>query len=269
MDAVEEILGQATADTSGDGDRPMASLADMIGAARSGPVQRSVQAFGGQCTWAFTQCKPPVSTFISKDESTAIGVCESISAHWIKFHAEGGSLWNWLFPQGPDGPISMTKLLFGVMQLQSAGMLGADQDAVTEAWLRQNGIMPVKRNVPGFESRQTRRGFEQFSGASQSRVARGRTRFGDSKGVARAILEDHTGGAGCYKKLSLSGKFGAHTMALWVAQDVAFFDANFGEFWFESRTNFFNWFTQKFWSSSLYNIGLSGGYEVWPYAKAV
>ena len=52
----------------------MASLADMIGASRAGPVQRSVQGYGGQCTFPFTQCRPPISSFISRDESTAIGV---------------------------------------------------------------------------------------------------------------------------------------------------------------------------------------------------
>lgn len=243
----------------------MASVADMIGAARSGPVQRSVDSYGGQCTFPFTQCKPPVSSFIAQDESTAIGVCESISAHWIKFHADGGSLWNWLMF---DGQISMTKLLFSVMQLQSAGILAVDQDAETEAWLRQHRIVPLKKNVQGFNSRQTRRGFESFTGHSVSGNTRGRTRLTNCKALARDILVDPTGGAGCYKKMSLEGKFGAHTMALWVAQDVAFFDANFGEFWFESRAGFFNWFTQKFWHSSLYSVGLSGNYELFPYAKA-
>jgi YopT-type cysteine protease-like protein len=244
----------------------MASLADMIGASRAGPVQRSVQGYGGQCTFPFTQCRPPISSFISRDESTAIGVCESISAHWIKYHAEGSSLWNWLIV---NGEISMTKLLYGVMQLQSQGILSDDQDATTEAWLRQEGIVPVKRNTKGLESERTRIGFRQFQGAFLRGVQRGQTRMHNAKTVARAILDDPTGGAGLYKKLSLEGKFGAHTMALWVAQDVAFFDANFGEFWFESRAGFFNWFTKKFWSSSLYNIGLSGNYEVYPYAKRV
>ena len=244
----------------------MASLADRIGAARVDPVQKSVQAYGGSCTYPFTQCRPPVSSFISKDSSTAIGVCESISAHWIKFHAEGGSLWNWLVP---NGQISMTKLLFSVMQLQSTGILSDDQDAETEAWLGQQGIIPLRRNVKGFDSRSTRRGFEAFTGAHQQRVERGRTRVCSAKTVARAILEDPTGGAGCYKKFSLEGRFGAHTMALWVAQDIAFFDANFGEFWFENRAAFFNWFTKKFWVSSLYCVGLSGHYELRPYAKKV
>ena len=241
----------------------MATLADMIGAARSGPVQRSTASFGGHCTYAFTQCKPPISTFLAQDESTAIGVCEALAAHWIKYHAEGGSMWNWLIV---DGQVSMTKLLFEVMQLQSKGILG-DQEAVTQAWLRKSGIAPVQGSMVLNRSRQMGARFIPFEGGQGRHVTEGRTGLLSCGDLARSLVRDNTGGAGCYKKLYLSGKFGAHAMALWVAQDIVFFDPNFGEFWFPNRSAFFNWFTQKFWSSSLYSVGLSGEFEISPYAK--
>lgn len=241
----------------------MASLADMIGGARSGPVQRSAAAAGGQCTYPFTQCKPPVSTLISRDESTAIGVCESLSAHWIKYHADGGSMWNWLMS---NGQISMAKLQYDIMQLQSVGILG-DQDAVTEAWLRRQGIVPVVSSMVLSPARQLGNFRMPVQGGTNNLATGGRTRVLSCNDLARDLISDLTGGAGCYKKLYLGGKFGAHVMALWVAQDVMFFDPNFGEFWFESRNRFFSWFTQKFWYSSLYSVGLSGTYEIRRYAK--
>ncbi|WP_299584851.1 YopT-type cysteine protease domain-containing protein [uncultured Microbulbifer sp.] len=51
----------------------------------------------------------------------------------------------------------------------------------------------------------------------------------------------------------------------WVTQNIAFFDPNVGEFWFESRASFFNWFSQSFWYQSMYAAGLSGSYAVRSY----
>lgn len=95
----------------------------MIGGVRSGPVPRS--AASGHCTYAFTPCKPPVSTLIARDKSTAIGVCESLSAHWVKYLADAGSMWNWLMS---NGQISMAKLQYDIVQLQRVCILG-DQDS--------------------------------------------------------------------------------------------------------------------------------------------
>ena len=241
----------------------MATLADKIGAWRSGPVQRSARDYSGHCTYAFTQCKPPVSSFIAGDESTAIGVCESMAAHWIKFHAFNDSFWDWFMP---DGEVSMTRLLYDIMQLQSRGILG-DQDAVTEEWLKQNRILRLRSSSLGFASAQKPHGMQQFAGAYENRLQAGRTGVFSPGDLARAMVLDPYKN-GCYKKLWLSGKFGQHVMALWVAKDVAFFDANFGEFWFEDKNEFVRWWTKKFWYTSLYNIGLSGEFELRPYAKA-
>lgn len=242
------------------------TFANKIGGALSGPVQRSVQRYGGHCTYPFTQCKPPVSTWTARDSSTAIGVCESMSAHWIYYHANDDSLWNWLCP---GGQISLAKLQYHIMQLQSAGVLGADQDAITEAWLRSHGILRRMNSYVVTESRQIGGTYLPFVTATGESMGQGgTTRLLNCNDLARAILLDNTGGAGSYKKLGLQGSAGGHTMALWVAQDVVFFDPNFGEFWFESRAAFFNWFTRSFWLKSLYNVGLSGTFDLLPYSSA-
>jgi hypothetical protein len=58
-------------------------------------------------------------------------------------------------------------------------------------------------------------------------------------------------------------------MAAWVAEDLAFFDPNFGEFWFANPNHFAQWFRSEFWTRSLYFAGLSGQYWLFPYAKAM
>lgn len=241
------------------------SFANMVGSARVGPVQRSVDAHGGHCTFPFTQCRPPVSTLIAMDRTTSGGICEALTAHWIRYHATADSLWNWLTP---GGHIDLAKIQQHVMPLQSQGILG-DQEAVTEAWLRQHGINRLQTNMVLNSSRNLGGKFVQFGGAATSAVQEGTSSFFNRDALARAILVDRTGGAGCYKKLWLAGVGGEHVMALWVAQDVVFFDPNFGEFWFGERARFFNWFTKSFWHTSLYSVGLSGRYELLPYAKAV
>ena len=59
-------------------------------------------------------------------------------------------------------------------------------------------------------------------------------------------------------------------MAAWVGADVAFFDPNFGEFWFENRQDFINWFP-AFFSKSCYSwpkLGLCERFEVDEFALA-
>ncbi len=244
----------------------MESFANKVGSALAGPVQRSAGKYGGHCTFAFTQCRPPVSSLIALDPGTSGGICEALSAHWIVYHARQDSLWNWIIG---NGNINLARIHQHVMPLQRQGILSDDQDAVTEAWLRQQGIRRIQGNMVMNPSRTFGDTFVQFRGTAGAAMQEGTTSFFNRDALARAILLDTTGGAGSYKKLGLFGKAGEHAMALWVAQDVVFFDPNFGEFWFADRAKFFNWFTKSFWHRSLYSVGLSGRYELLPYAKAI
>lgn len=241
------------------------SIANFITGTRVGPVQRSVTKYGGHCTFEFTQCKPPVSTTLAANAETSGGVCEALSAHWIRYHAIEQSLWNWLIV---DGAVDLAKLQQHVMALQISGQNADNQDAASEAWLRQQGVLRIQQNSTAASSTHRRLGFIQHQGLHLGASQAGTTSFFARNDLARAILQDTTGGAGCYKKLGLTGKAGAHAMAFWVAQDVVFFDPNFGEFYFKERAGFYNWFTQSFWHRSLYSAGLSGSYDLLPYAAS-
>ena len=252
--------------------RLLESFARAVCTSRIGPVQRSAQRYGGYCTYAFSQYRPPVSTLTKKDETTSGGVCVALSAHWIYHHAQDSSLWDWLVV---DGKIQPSKLIFDIMQLQRESALNNDYTGTTESWFRRNGI----------ERRQTThiayRPDHTFTIVAQQRLPTaqlGASGMRNAAELASAILGDVKGGighyneitvrTGHYKMLSILGKAGGHTMALWVGQDVMFFDPVYGEFWFESHADFARWFTTSFWSTSLYSYGLSGAFELIPYAKA-
>ncbi|MBL6454716.1 YopT-type cysteine protease domain-containing protein [Belnapia sp. T6] len=226
-------------------------------------VQRSV-ANPQLCTSTFSQCRDPVLGMITQDEATAGGVCESLSGHWIWYHAKGDSLWNWLTPNGPDqvapGP------LWAVMALQREGDRAPNQNAVTNQFLRERGILQMKSSADAFSSRGRR------YGTGELRHAEGSSGFFSARTLAESIARDFTraGGrsAGQYKKIGISGKAGAHAMAAWVAEDVCFFDPNFGEYWFPNAANFVTWFAGSFWYRSMYAAGLSGSFEIDCFAKA-
>src|SRR5262249_46687871 len=45
---------------------------------------------------SFSQCLDPVDSVIGKNDKTADGICELLSAKWIEEHAHGRSLIQWL-----------------------------------------------------------------------------------------------------------------------------------------------------------------------------
>ena len=89
-----------------------------------------------------------------------------------------------------------------------------------------------------------------------------------SQALASDLASSMKNGTGSYRTIGIWGPGGAHAMAAWVGQDVAFFDPNFGEFWFEKSGDFINWFPH-FWRRSMYELpklGLSNRYEIMDYS---
>ncbi|WP_444932365.1 YopT-type cysteine protease domain-containing protein [Microbulbifer sp. SSSA002] len=229
---------------------------------RVAPVQRSVQQHGGTLLYNFSQCLNPVRGLITIHKDTSAGVCEALSVHWIKHHAKGGSLWNWLFPNGTLSE----QHLFHVMTLHQIGGNAVNQDRVSESWLRSNNILRVHTNDsivnPGANAQNRIQAFHgDFYG-------RGKTTRQNPANLVNEILRKPPKGVGTYKKIGIEGKMGGHAMAAWVAEDVAFFDPNFGEFWFPTADEFRNWFINSFWSKSMYSLGLSENYDVFCYSHA-
>ena len=72
---------------------------------------------------------------------------------------------------------------------------------------------------------------------------------------------------GSYRLLYLYGAR-SHACGAWVAQDVLFFDANYGEFWFPTKEAFQSWFFQ-FWHASMYPGLCDTYFEIKPYVRGL
>ena len=73
-------------------------------------------------------------------------------------------------------------------------------------------------------------------------------------------------GSGSYVLISIMGN-GGHAMAAYIGNDIAFFDPNYGEFWFPTHLQFFQFF-MNFWRSSGYYQDFDKFYLM-PYAKGL
>ncbi len=134
-----------------------------------------------------------------------------------------------------------------------------DQDKATAIWLQTKGIVR-KTGIVGVQF--LHEGLKHVpSGAKAERNGRQR------RVLARTLGEEIARGFGTYKTVGFSGPHFAHACAAWSHRDVTWFDPNFGEFWFEDRAAFIEWFP-TFWHTAGYGtpqIGLSESYDVREY----
>lgn len=237
-------------------------------------VQASASSKGGQCTWAFSQCTNPVATLIAGLPVTEDGICEMLSAKWVDEHAHEGHLATWLANGGKTIDPSKIRLL---MQLFA---IGTDMSA---SRMVEDARQPAG---PGGKVQYRpihRGGTDQTKATRNFLLSRGLIRRGDgwTKGwgagddgagakikleLARQLV-DSKGGTGSYRMIGVWGKGGAHAMAAYVGlHDIAFFDPNFGEFWFESKQQFVPWFTETFFPRAHYTSQLGQRFELHDYA---
>ena len=217
-------------------------------------VRSSVEKHGGEIGFKFAQTKGTFLDQIMKHKDSSAGVCESISAHWMASHAKNESIFDKLYVAGEKGQFQIDTLV-SIKQLQIDGIQEhADQNQTTQSWLGNNGLVPQMRTeTRGSLSLDHPVRLEGTTGSS-----------GATKLVA-AIL-DTAGETSIYKKIGISGAMAGHAVAAFVDNDegVTFFDPNFGEFSFPDKASFSNWFTQDFWTGSLYSIekGLGQEFEI-------
>ncbi|MFO0741882.1 MAG: YopT-type cysteine protease domain-containing protein [Labilithrix sp.] len=234
-------------------------------------VRQTAIAAGGHVTWRFSQVENPVRSLICSHADTSGGICEMVSAKWLEAHAKGDHIANWL---EKGGPIDANKIR-QLMQLFAIGttmhperMRGGDQvlddtaddqDKATAIWLQTKGIVR-KTGIVGVQF--LHEGLKHVpSGAKAERNGRQR------RVLARTLGEEIARGFGTYKTVGFSGPHFAHACAAWSHRDVTWFDPNFGEFWFEDRAAFIEWFP-TFWHTAGYGtpqIGLSESYDVREY----
>lgn len=216
----------------------------------------------------YSQCLEPTNTLIKMLPYTSNGICQALAAKWIAEHANGGSLWNWLFAPGSTNVkqaaianlmINFTESVARTGNVANRSLAGKNppkgelyQDFVTDKYLALYGLK--RRQIT----------YGAFMGSISQPIKVGQhghalaSRFQESWLCAKG---------GSYILISILGKGGGHAMAAYVGQDVAFFDPNFGEFWLPSINHFYPWF-QNFWHASGYGRGFDSFYLL-PYAKGV
>lgn len=216
---------------------------------------------------AYSQCVEPTNTLIKMLPHTSNGICQALSAKWIAEHANDGSLWNWLFAPGSTNVkqaaianlmINFTESVVKTGNLANRSLQGKStggdfyQDFVTDKYLGLYGV--IRRQATQ----------SAYMGSMKNPLSVGTqghqlgSRFQQSWLCSKG---------GSYILISVLGKGGGHAMAAYVGQDIAFFDPNFGEFWFPSINEFYPWFL-KFWQSSGYSNSFDKFYLL-PYAKKV
>ncbi len=231
------------------------SVFHAVVAGAKGSVRQSVLNYGN-IVKPFCQ-STDLFGFLAKNRSVYGGVCEALCCHWMVYHAHEDSLWNHLSD-------TRSAILYSIAKLQRAGGLAAEQglgkrmsgqDVISEAWMRENGVVPIHQRLKLMGG--------NIATTTMTRGSSGRGTT-DPSVLAAAIVSGHTGG-GAYRKIGVWG-LGGHAMAAWVGQDVVFFDPNFGEFWFESPIEFSAWFPH-YWSKSKYSVGLKSGYGIRAYGR--
>lgn len=236
-------------------------------------VMKSIQADAlnnGGSYVHYSQCIEPTATLINMLPYTKDGICQALSAKWIAEHANGRSLWNWLCTPGTtnvkQGAVANLMINF-TESVQRTGKLSNPttrnknthgqfyQDFVTDKYLGLYGLVRrkiVQDSVIGSMKNQLSVGGGLNAGR---RLAR---RLNESRMVSK--------GSGSYVLISIMGN-GGHAMAAFIGEDIAFFDPNFGEFWFPSHQQFYKFFL-KFWRDSGYYKDFPN-YYLMPYAKGV
>ncbi len=218
-------------------------------------IAQTATANGGTVVMKYSQSLPPTSTLIGMFGATKGGICQALTNKWIAEHAAGGSLWNWLCSSsGQVQPSKISNLMMNFIDSASMSAPGGidRQKLISEKYLFQYGVIRRTDIVSG------ERLYLEGMGNLAPNPAYGAT-------VAKAVVgQGLKNSGGCYRMISFKGTGGGHVVAAWVAEDVAFFDSNFGEFWFEKPANFAKWFPM-FWQKAGYGQ-MFGGCQIRDFA---
>lgn len=177
---------------------------------------------------------------VKNNGSRWAGICKAMSVYWISCHATDVDFWGWLTHNSDtvhrDSAVHLCDLHGSYSNRAAHGnfatraQLGLDKHGWVKLQLSKAGVAE-RLAIGNGGSLSTNAAFISAS----SRMRRGRQ-------IANELVKN----SGCYKQLSFHGAHGGHATALWVGEDVTFFDPNYGEYWFETQANFKRWF-ELFW----------------------
>lgn len=215
--------------------------------------------FGGTPIMAFGQGQSFVRE-AWKPHYVGTGICQALVNYWIADHASGSSLWTRLYDRGVFNPETIVDIAKQQGQFGRTDNKGTDtkllQKLRSEAFLERRGL-GRRRDVRGGDT------LLHTGGAKEDPfdVSRG-WRIGN--GIAYQGMANAPGG--CYRMISFTSSTVSHVTCAWVQRDIAFFDPNYGEFWFENKKSFVQWFS-LFWITDTYDN--FDGYEIRDYSHRI
>jgi hypothetical protein len=212
----------------------------------------------------FSQSMEPVSSFLKIGEKTQDGICQALVNAWIAAHANEGSIWNEIYtnvhgiPSIQLSKMSQLLLDFTASINDTSISMGPYQKLNSEIYLMKHGVIP--RMDMGSGHRLYGEGYKVNTGTGK---------IDADPGLSHKIIsglkmcKSYGRGVGSYAMVSFKSAKGGHVVALYLGgtggakgqlpfSDVAFFDPNFGEFWFDNAANFANFFVfllGRFYSS--------------------
>jgi hypothetical protein len=197
-------------------------------------VQSSCVKAGGIVVSKFSQCLQPVDRVVKMftpkhQKHIDNGVCMALSNKWIIDHAADSSMWNTLTTSGGQA-VNLAVLANIMIQFIDGVSYRSGQDDHAEKLLAIYGIIRRKDIVS--------------KGRFWSKVgnkAKPDKALGEHLGQALVANMKNAPG-GCYRHIGIYGTNGAHAMCAWIGKDVAFFDPNFGEYYFADSAAFVGWF---------------------------
>jgi hypothetical protein len=221
----------------------------------------------------FTQSIEPVLSFCKRYASTEAGICEAVVARWIADHANDVSIWDTLYANinGGSGHGSRAIRIDVMQEIANRQMASsANQRQYTELYLKSRRVMP-RRYIPGAHG--------NFPAGHPNRVhnkveTTGIQWTGNAYTIAQGMIgalgPTRTGAGGYYAMLAVKGQ-GGHVMGAYFGTsmtgytDVAFFDPNYGDFWFAKNDDFCR-FLRDFipWAYPNYT-----GYDIRTFGRAV
>lgn len=200
---------------------------------------------------SYSQDLPDTDSVIRLLPETDPGICQALAAKWIAQHANGSSLWNWLFKPGTQtvnkGAVTQLMLQF-IDSTARHGPLANPTNRDIVPGVRDFQEIATDRYLRLYRVIQRRIANTAFMGTLQNRIRTGLNGFPLAYRLHENFLNSR---GGSYALVSVIGPDGGHALAAWVGEDIAFFDPNFGEFWFPTHQNFQRWFV-RYWSITDY-----------------
>lgn len=237
-------------------------------------ARNALARFGGVQTWGFSQCDYSVWKIIRQNERSADGICKALSAQWIVDHAYGGSLCNRVTDASGSLNVSAIRMV-----MQNFILARGAQASQTADFLFNRGLLPRRSSLDKtvVQHKKIGRKKVEVSTVQHTVGSTDQAGGGGSCNVALELSEALKKVSGYYTQIDFGAVSGmGHATAAWIGGpsyssdgDACFFDPNAGEFYFESKKKFFDWF-RLFYASSYqgFPCNFNGRWSVCQWALA-